>query len=85
MSSKVNAPKDLKSKLLDRCAKGIEGIFGCYERLIITGLLVDVGHLDAMTAQLRRLNIRCFDLGVFAEPLRDLLRDNAHLLARQAN
>lgn len=28
--------------------------------------------------------MRCFDLGVFAEPLRDPVRDNAILLARQA-
>ena len=84
MSAKVNATNDLKSKQLDRYAKDIEGMLGCYDRLIITGLLVDVGHPDAMTAQLCHLNIRCFDLGVFAEPLRDLVRDNAILLARQA-
>ena len=84
MNSKVNATTDLKSKLLNRYADDIEGILGCYDRLIITGMLVDVGHPDAMTARLRQLNIRCFDLGVFAEPLRDQVRDNAILLARQA-
>ena len=84
MNAKVSAPMDLKSKLLDRYAKDIEGILGCYDRLIITGLLVDVGHPDALAARLRHLNIRCFDLGVFAEPLRDQVRDNAILLARQA-
>ena len=84
MNAKVRATVDLKSKLLDRYAKDIEGILGCYDRLIITGLLVDVGHPDALAARLRHLNIRCFDLGVFAEPLRDQVRDNAILLARQA-
>ena len=84
MSAKVNATNVLKSKLLDRYAKDIEGILGCYDRLIITGRLVDVGHPNALTALLRRLNIRCFDLGVFAEPLRDQVRDNALRLARQA-
>ena len=84
MNAKVSASIDLKSKLLDRYAKDIEGILGCYDRLVITGLLVDVGHPDALAARLRDLNIRCFDLGVFAEPLRDQVRDNAILLARQA-
>ena len=84
MSTKVNATNDLKSKLLDRYAKDSEGILGCYDRLIITGMLVEVGQPDAMTAQLGHLNICCFDLGVFAEPLRDQVRANALLLARQA-
>lgn len=84
MRTKINAASDLKSKLLERYAQDIEGVLGCYDRLILTGLLVDVGHPDAMAAQLRRLNIRCFDLGVFAEPLRDQVRDNAIQLARQA-
>ena len=84
MNAKVTATQDLKSKLLDRYAKDIEGTLGCYDRLIVTGMLVDVGHPGAMTAQLRQRDIRCFDLGDFAEPLRDQVRDNAMLLARQA-
>lgn len=84
MNPKVRGALDLKSKLLDRYADDLIGVLGCYDRLIITGMLVDVGHPDAIAAQLRHLNIRCFDLGVFAEPLRDQVRDNAILLARQA-
>ena len=84
MNPKVCAALDLKSKLLDRYAGELIGVLGCYDRLILTGLLVDVGHPDAIAAQLRHRNIRCFDLGVFAEPLRDQVRDNAILLARQA-
>jgi hypothetical protein len=84
MRAKVNATQDLKSKLRDSYAKNLEGTLGCYDRLIVTGRLVDVGHPDAKTAQLRHRNIRGFDLGVFAEPLRDQVRDNALLLARQA-
>ena len=84
MNLKVRGALDLKSKLLDRYADDLIGVLGCYDRLIITGMLVDVGHPDAIAAPLRHLNIRCFDLGVFAEPLRDQVRDNAILLARQA-
>ena len=51
---------------------------------MITGLFVDGGHPDAMFVQLHHQNIRCFNLGVIAEPLRDQVRDNVLLLARQA-
>src|ERR1700693_1160151 len=84
MNAKTRATLDLKSKLLQRYSDQIEGMLGCYDRVIITGTLVDVAHPDALTARLYALNIRCFDLKLFAEPLRDQVRDNAILLARQA-
>lgn len=84
MNAKVRAALDLKSKLLDRYREDIEGVLGCYDRLIITGTLVDVAHPEVLTARLNHFHIRCFDLKVFAEPLRDKVRDNAILTARQA-
>jgi hypothetical protein len=84
MSGKAHATLGLKSQLLERYADQIEGILGCYDRVIVTGTLVDVAHPDVLTARLYALNIRCFDLKLFAEPLRDQVRDNAILLARQA-
>jgi hypothetical protein len=84
MHAKVRAALNLKSKLLDRYAEQIEGVLGCYDRLIFTGTLVDVAHPDAVTLRLHHLNIRCFDLKVFAEPLREQVRDNAVCLARAA-
>jgi hypothetical protein len=84
MNPKVRAALDLKSKLLDQYADDIIGVLGCYDRLIITGMLGDVGHPDAVAARLHHLNLWCFDLGIFAEPLRDQVRDNAVRLARQA-
>ena len=84
MNTKVPANLGLKSKLLDRYTDQIDGILGCYDRVIITGTLVDVAHPDVLTARLYALNIRCFDLKLFAEPLRDQVRDNAILVARQA-
>ena len=47
MNAKVRAALDLKSKLLDRYADQIDGVLGCYDRLILTGTLVDVAHPDA--------------------------------------
>lgn len=84
MSTKVRTVPDLTSKLLERYAEQIEGVLGCYDRVILTGTLVEVAHPDALRAQLYALNIRCFDLKLFAEPLRDQVRDHAILLARQA-
>ena len=84
MNTKVPANLGLKSKLLDRYTDQIDGILGCYDRVMITGTLVDVAHPDVLTARLYALNIRCFDLKLFAEPLRDQVRDNAILVARQA-
>jgi len=84
MSAKVRAALELKSKLLERYADQLDGILGCYDRVILTGTLLDVAHADVVTARLYALNIRCFDLKVFAEPLRDQVRDNAIVLARQA-
>ena len=84
MSAKVRAALELKSKLLERYADQLDGILGCYDRVILTGTLLDVAHADVVTARLYALNIRCFYLKVFAEPLRDQVRDNAIVLARQA-
>ena len=52
-------------------------ILGCKERVILTGTMVDAAHPDMLTARLYALNIRCFELKVFAESLRDQVRDNA--------
>jgi len=84
MNAKVRATLDRKSKLLERYANQIDGTLGCYDRVIVTGTSVDVAHPDVVTARLYALNIRCFDLKLFAEPLRDQVRDNAILLTRQA-
>jgi hypothetical protein len=59
MSAKVRAVLELKSKLLERYAEQIDGILGCYDRVILTGTLVDVAHPDVLTARLYALNIRC--------------------------
>lgn len=45
---------------------------------------MDACHPAALERQLHSANIRRFDLGQFAEPLRDALRDHAVTLARAA-
>ena len=70
--------------LTQRYADQIVGTLGCWDRVIITGTLTDVCHAGAVNRWLQRDNIRCFDLKVFAEPLRDAVRDHAILMARNA-
>lgn len=75
---------DEERSLVSRYASLIAGQLGCFDRVIITGSLLDVCHPAALERQLYFAGIRCFDLGVFAEPLRDALRDHALALARAA-
>jgi len=70
--------------LTQRYAGQIVGTLGCWDRLILSGTLTDVCHAGAVAGGLRRDNIRCFDLKVFAEPLRAAVRDPAVLTARHA-
>mgnify|MGYP000010133137 CR=1 FL=1 len=70
--------------LTQRYADHIVGTLGCWDRVIITGTLTEVCHAGAVEGWLRRDNIRCFDLKVFAEPLRDAVREHALLMARAA-
>lgn len=72
------------SDLIVRYGKEIEGGLGCFDRLVVTGTLREVAHPEAMAAVLYREGIRCFDIGQFAEPLREGLRDNALAQAREA-
>jgi len=70
--------------LSSRYASQIAGQLGCFDRVIITGSLLDVCHPAALERQLHFAGIRCFDLGLFAEPLREAIRDHAVTLARAA-
>jgi hypothetical protein len=78
-----SAPRE-QELLTQRYAAHIVGTLGCWDRVIITGTLTDVCHAGAVEARLRREDIRCFDLKVFAEPLRNQVRDHAILTARTA-
>src|SRR5437879_161483 len=70
--------------LTHRYAEQIAGTLGCWDRVILRGALTGGCHAGAVEGWLRRDNIRCFDLKVFAEPLRDQVRDHAILSARAA-
>lgn len=71
-------------EFLRRYAGQIAGQLGCWDRLVLTGTLVDVGYSGALESRLRQDQIRCFDLKHFAEPLREGVREHAIKLARAA-
>lgn len=73
-----------ESNLLARYDQEIEGVLGCFDRLVVTGTLTEVAHPRAMAGVLYQDGIRCFDIGDFAEPLRQRIRDNALEKAKEA-
>ncbi len=57
---------------------------GCFDRVGLTGNLLDVCHPAALERRRHANPIRCLELGRFAEPLRDALRDPALARTRTA-
>ncbi len=55
----------------------------CYDRLILSGMLPNLNHSNAMTQYLNSNGIRIFDYPKFAEPYRDKIRENAEKIANE--
>ena len=49
--------------LLERYDKEIAGVLGCFDRLVVTGTLMEIAHPDAMDARLFREGFRAVDIG----------------------
>jgi hypothetical protein len=71
------------SLLTERYAEKIHGVLSCYDRIIIQGTLPGICYAAGMTKYLYDHHIRIFDYARFAEPLRDLIRENAERLASE--
>jgi hypothetical protein len=69
--------------LTERYASKIRGVLSCFDRVLITGTLPDIGYADAMSAHLRSKGIRIFDYTQFAEPLRDEIRLRAEMVSKE--
>jgi hypothetical protein len=63
----------------------IVGVLSCFDRVIITGTLPEIGYADAMTRYLSAREIRLFDYTHWAKPLRDELRKHVEALAQEAD
>lgn len=62
----------------------IAGVISCFDRVIITGTLPDIGYAGALASYLSYRNIRLFDFPDWANDLREKLRNNAEQIAVEA-
>lgn len=69
---------------VERHQDKISGALSCFDRVVITGTLPDIGYAGAMASHLSYHKIRLFDFPRWAEPLRDELRMHAEQLAIKA-
>ena len=74
----------MSSALLERYDDRIAGVLLCYDRVVITGTLPTVCYAGGMTKFLNASDVRIFDYPRFAEPLRELVREQAASLAAEA-
>lgn len=66
----------------ERHADKISFLLPCYDRIVLSGTLVDVGHAAAMTRFIRNLGHPIFDYPDWANQFRLELRDHAEAVAR---
>jgi len=69
---------------VERHQDDIVGVISCFDRVVITGTLPDIGHAAAMAGYLGSRGVRLFDYPLWAQPLRDDIRTNAERLAAEA-
>lgn len=74
----------LNNPFIARHQNQIASVLSCFDRVVITGTLPDIGYAGAMANYLSHKNIRFFDYPRWAEPLRDKLRHHAEQLAAEA-
>ena len=55
--------------LLKRYAKQINGVYSCFDRVVINGTLPGFCYAEGMTSYLYTNKIRIFDYTKFVEPL----------------
>ena len=72
------------SAFVERHHEMIQGEISCFDRVVITGSLPDIGHAQAMEAYLRYHKVLLKDYPRWAEPMRDEIRAHAERLAEEA-
>ena len=70
--------------ITEKYAAEIHGTLHCYDRVVISGNLQPLCYAKGMTKYLYTHQIRIFDyVAQFAEPLRNLIRENAQVIAQE--
>jgi hypothetical protein len=72
------------NSFVERHREKISGVLSCFDRVVITGTLPDICHAEAMAQYLRARGVRLFDYPRWAEPLREVIRQNAERTAAEA-
>lgn len=63
----------------------ISNILSCYDRIIITGILPEISYAQGMTSYLYKNEVMIFKYAEFAEPFREVIRENAERIATENN
>jgi hypothetical protein len=71
--------------LTEKYAESLDGVLGCYDRIVITGSLAELCYAKGMTRYLYAHDTRIFDYAQWAAPLRAEIRANAEAVAQAAN
>jgi len=69
----------------ERHADKIAFTFSCFDRIVLTGSLVDAGYAEGMTRFIKRLELPIFEYPQYVNGLREELRENAEAVARANN
>ena len=72
----------MKTQLTERYSDKIRGALSCLDRVIIRGMIPQIGYADAMSRELYQRGIRVFDYTQFVQPMREEVRQNAEAIAR---
>jgi hypothetical protein len=70
--------------ITERHAGQIEGVLGCWDRMLVFGTLPKICYAEGMTSYLYANKVRIFDYPRFADPFRNQLRETAEQLAAAA-
>jgi hypothetical protein len=69
--------------LTERYADKIQGTISCFDRVVIGGTWPEICHARVLATLLKKQGVRLFDYPRWAEPYRELIRENAERLARE--
>ena len=72
------------ARISERYGDKIDGVLGCFDRMIITGTLPTLCYADGMTSYLSARGMRIFDFVNFVQPLTEAIKANAEALAAEA-
>lgn len=74
----------MKNEFVKKYQDKIQGVLGCYDRIVIKGTLPNASHPGAMTNLLYRKNYMLNDITQFTGPLRNEVYANAKRIAKSS-